>query len=109
MEGQVQTLQLKQMLMERQLGNSQVKKLDTGDNKPDSMKEKILNLARDCDQVGEMSNRMAGSQDKAYQQIEALGDDVDQQILENKSLRAEFAKFEEQMAALQVDLKRDRN
>ena len=109
LEGQVQSLQWKQMLMEKKLVNSQMKKSDTGDNRLDSMKEKILDLVRDCDQIGERSSRTAVGQDRAHQQIEALGDGVDQQILENKSLRVDFAKFEEQMAALQVDMKRDRN
>ena len=109
LEDQVQSLQWKQMLMEKKLVNSQMKKSDTGDNRLDSMKEKILDLVRDCDQIGERSSRMAVGQDRAHQRIEALGDGADQQILENKSLRVDFAKFEEQMAALQVDMKSDRN
>merc|ERR1719318_1097899 len=106
-----QGLQWKQMLMEGQLGSSQVEKSATvtGDDRLGSMKGKILSLVRDCDQIGERSNSMAVTQDRANQQIGAVAGGVDQQVLENKRLRDDFAKFEEQMAALQVDMKRDRN
>merc|ERR1719318_795822 len=50
LEGMVQGLQWKQMLMEGQLGSSQVEKSATvtGDDRLDSMKGKILSLVREC-------------------------------------------------------------
>merc|ERR1719318_2410981 len=54
LEGMVQGMQWKQMLMEGQLESSQVEKSATvtGDDRLGSMKGKILSLVRDCDQIG---------------------------------------------------------
>jgi chromosome segregation ATPase len=108
LEGMVQTLQWKHMVMEKKLASSQLENTGSGNTKIDSMTEKIKGLIRDCDQFELLSNTMSCSQDREHQQIEALVSGVDQQILENKNLRTEFAKFKEKMVAFEDEMKSDR-
>jgi len=110
LEALVKNLQLKTMLMERKLTISEeMDKSDSKEKRLMGMKTRIVDLVQDFSQYEEMSSEMACEQDIVEHQIDTLNYGVDQQVLDNKSLREDLTRMEKKMEAFEEEVKVDKS
>jgi len=110
LEALVKNLQWKTMLMERKLTISEeMDKSDSKEKRLMGMKTKIVDLVQDFSHFEEMSSEMACEQDVVEHQIDTINYGVDQQVLDNKTLREDLTRMEKKMEAFEEEVKVDKS
>eukprot|EP00092_Neocalanus_flemingeri_P015608 GFUD01016896.1.p1 GENE.GFUD01016896.1~~GFUD01016896.1.p1 ORF type:complete len:805 (+),score=264.23 GFUD01016896.1:106-2520(+) len=110
LEASVKTLQWKNKVMESNMTRrEEVVMADSGEKNLSGIKEKIVDLVKECSHFEKMSRKMVCDQNVTEQQIDELSCGGEQQISDNEKFRVDLIKMKKKMEAFEEEINVERN
>eukprot|EP00092_Neocalanus_flemingeri_P106896 GFUD01137167.1.p1 GENE.GFUD01137167.1~~GFUD01137167.1.p1 ORF type:complete len:629 (+),score=209.90 GFUD01137167.1:87-1889(+) len=112
LEASVKTLQWKNKVMESNMTRKEevvIADSDSGGKNLSGIKEKIVDLVKECSHFEKMSRKMVCDQNVTEQQIDELSCGGEQQISDNEKFRVDLIKMKKKMEAFEEEINVERS